>query len=99
MWVYKANDTDKFPAGGSSFAQLHDVREVQVERHRVRPHLLELGRRRPSRRAPPGRMDRVGVYVKFRHNAFTHLVFNSITIEESTVMRFEPKPTTQGCQS
>ena len=34
--------------------------------------------------------DRIGVYVELRHNAFTGLVFNTVTISEASIMSLEP---------
>jgi len=36
------------------------------------------------------RPDRIGVYIRLKHNAFTGLVFNTITISEASIMSLEP---------
>jgi hypothetical protein len=34
--------------------------------------------------------DRIGVYIRLRHDAFTGLIFNTVTISETSIMSLEP---------
>lgn len=51
-----------------------------------------------SARSPGGPPDRIGVYIKFKHDAFTNFVFKTFTISESSVMTLEPMPVLTGCK-
>ncbi len=97
LWVYKANTADKFPTGGSSFSNCTTCVKFRWTGTAFAPTYTNWNAI-TQRACAAGPIDRVGVYMKVNHRAFTGLIFTSITIEESTVLRFEPKPTTQGCQ-
>jgi len=45
-----------------------------------------------------GPPDRIGVYLKLKHDAFTGFVFNTVTIAEASIMTFEPMPVLNGCK-
>lgn len=51
-----------------------------------------------SSSSPGGPPDRIGVYVKLKHNAFTKFVFNTITISEASILTLEPMPLLTGCK-
>lgn len=36
------------------------------------------------------RPDRIGVYIQLKHDAFTGLIFNTVTISEASIMSLEP---------
>lgn len=42
--------------------------------------------------------DRVGVYLKLKHDAFTGLVFKTVSIAEANIMSLEPMPVLNGCK-
>jgi Flp pilus assembly protein TadG len=46
-----------------------------------------------------GPPDRIGVYLKLRHNAFTSFVFNSVDISEASILTLEPMPKSAGCMA
>jgi len=48
-----------------------------------------------STSGPP---DRIGVYMELKHDAFTGLVFNTVTISEASIMTLEPISSLSGCQ-
>ena len=41
--------------------------------------------------------DRIGVYIQLKHDAFTGLVVNTISISEASIMTLEPMPVLTGC--
>lgn len=45
-----------------------------------------------------GPPDRIGVYLKLKHDGFTKFVFSSIYISEASIMRLEPMPVLTGCK-
>jgi TadE-like protein len=45
-----------------------------------------------------GPPDRIGVYLKLKHDAFTGLLFNTIYISESSILSLEPVPVEGGCK-
>jgi hypothetical protein len=51
-----------------------------------------------SARGPGGPPDRIGVYLQFKHDAFTNFVFKTVTISEASVMMLEPIPVLTGCK-
>jgi Flp pilus assembly protein TadG len=50
-----------------------------------------------SASGPGGPPDRIGVYIQLKHDAFTGLVFNTVTISEASVMTLEPMTVLTGC--
>ena len=97
LWVYKAKLADKFPIGASSFANCTTCVKFAWNGTSFSPTYSNwaAASQQACAAGPP---DRVGVYLRLRHKAFTGFIFTSITIEESTVLRFEPKPSTQTCE-
>jgi hypothetical protein len=51
-----------------------------------------------SSSSPGGPPDRIGVYIKLKHDAFTGFVFNTVTISEASIMTLEPMPVLTGCK-
>lgn len=45
-----------------------------------------------------GPPDRIGVYLKLKHDAFTGFVFSTVSIAEASIMTFEPMPVLNGCK-
>ncbi|MBM6400955.1 TadE/TadG family type IV pilus assembly protein [Phycicoccus sonneratiae] len=102
LWVYKANAANKFPSGASSFADCTTCVKFTWNGTSFAPTYSNWAAadqkacaKSATNTAGP---DRVGVYMRVRHSAFTKFVFTNITIEESAVLSFEPKPSTQTCQ-
>lgn len=102
MWVYKANPTNKYPVGASNFTGgCTTCIKFTWNGTTFSPTYSNWLAANQSACAKsstnPAGPDRVGVYMKVRHNAFTKFVFTSITIEDTAVLSFEPKPSTQTC--
>ncbi len=86
---------------GWQLQRLHRLRHVRLERRQrlrqgVRPWAPA------DQNACPGGLggppDRIGVYLKVKHQAFTGLVFNTIEISESSILSLEPIPVANGCK-
>jgi len=45
-----------------------------------------------------GPPDRIGVYLELKHDAFTGLVFNTVTISEASILSLEPSSFVTGCK-
>jgi Flp pilus assembly protein TadG len=45
-----------------------------------------------------GPLDRIGVYLKLKHNPFTGLVLKTIYISEASILSLEPIPVSSGCK-
>lgn len=96
LWVYKANTSDNFPAGFSSFSTCSTCVRYSwsgsafVPTYSGWPATMQNA-------CPSGPPDRIGVYLQVRHTGFTSLVFDTVTIRQADVLRFEPVSTTSGC--
>jgi hypothetical protein len=45
-----------------------------------------------------GPPDRIGVYLQLRHDAFTKIVFSTVTISEASILTLEPIPVSGMCK-
>ena len=45
-----------------------------------------------------GPLDRIGVYLKLKHDPFTGLVLQTIYISEASILSLEPMPASSGCK-
>jgi Flp pilus assembly protein TadG len=45
-----------------------------------------------------GPPDRIGIYLRLRHQAFTKFVFSSVDISEASIATLEPMPVSGGCK-
>jgi hypothetical protein len=50
-----------------------------------------------SASGPGGPPDRIGVYLKFEHDGFTKLVFDTLIFSEASIMSLEPMSSVAGC--
>jgi len=50
------------------------------------------------KKASGGPPDRIGVYIKLKHDAVTKFVFNSVDIKEASILTLEPMPALAGCK-
>jgi TadE-like protein len=104
LWIYKVDPADpskntplggfsgsgcttcvKFSWNGTSFVSTSDT-------------WSSVNQNACSSSGPGGPPDRIGVYITLKHNAFTGLVFKSITISEASIMSLEPISSISGCK-
>ena len=97
LWVYKANATNNFPAGYSSFAGCTTCVRYAWTGTAFTPTYdnWPAASQDACAASPP---DRIGVYLQVRHNAISRLVLDGVTIHQSDVLRFEPLPKNAGCR-
>jgi Flp pilus assembly protein TadG len=100
LWVYKANPTNDFPIGYSDFSTCATCTKFQWDGTKFVPIAGSTwaSDTQVACVGAGGPPDRIGVYMKVRHDAITGFVFSTLTISESAVMRLEPIPPTNGCR-
>jgi len=99
LWIYKANTTDDFPEGFGSFAGCNVCTKFRWDGTAFAP--MYSGWPADTQVAcvgAGGPPDRIGVYMKLKHDAITGFVFDTMTISQHAVMRLEPIPVTNGCK-
>ncbi len=99
LWVYKANTNNDYPIGYSSFSNCTTCVKFHWNGSKFTPIS---GTNWPATSqvacvGAGGPPDRIGVYLKLRHQAVTGFVFDSLTVTQFAVMRLEPIPATNGC--
>ncbi|MGL4744529.1 MAG: TadE/TadG family type IV pilus assembly protein [Dermatophilaceae bacterium] len=97
LWVYRANDTNEFPLGATSFANCSTCVKFEWNGSEFEPvysgwPAMDMN---TCAESPP---DRIGVYLRLRHEALTGLAFDTVTIGEANAIRLEPIPRGNGCQ-
>ncbi|MGL5817851.1 MAG: TadE/TadG family type IV pilus assembly protein [Phycicoccus sp.] len=99
LWIYKANAGNEFPIGYTSFANCGTCVKFAWDGTKFTPTYENWNYTSQvacvGANGPP---DRIGVYLQVRHDAITRMIFGSITIRESDVIRFEPIPILNGCR-
>lgn len=97
LWVYKANASDDFPQGFSSFSDCTTCVKFRWTGTDFAPTYS--GWSSTSMVAcASGPPDRIGVYIQLRHDPLTRMIFSQITIREANVIRLEPIPISNGCR-
>lgn len=97
LWVYKANTANNFPEGQSSFATCTTCTKFVwdgssfVQTTSTWPATTHDA----CSASPP---DRIGVYLKARHQMMTTFVVDSLPAQQADVLRFEPVPERSGCK-
>lgn len=96
LWVYKANTGNEFPSGYSNFSNCTTCVKFRWNGTRYAPTYSGWAaiNQVACATGPP---DRVGVYMKARHPSVTNMIFTSLTINQSNVIRLEPIPAWSGC--
>jgi len=103
LWVYKVSTTatsDK-PFGKTDFSDCGSCVKFHWNGSKFIPtsDTWSAGTQNAcSASGPGGPPDRIGVYLQFKHDAFTKFVFNTVTISEASVMTLEPIPALTGCK-
>ncbi|MGZ4598677.1 TadE/TadG family type IV pilus assembly protein [Oryzihumus sp.] len=98
LWVYKA-DAQGYPlGGGSAFTSCSTCVTFRWDTgtHKFVPVTNTWAPM--SQDACAGETDSVGVYLEVRHQAFTGLFFQTLTLGEHSVMALEPMPVSSGCR-
>lgn len=103
MWVYKVNPSTGKPIGSSDFSDCTTCVKFSwdagtkafVQTSDTWPASTQNACSSSSVGGPP---DRIGVYLKLRHNAFTGLIFSTINIAEDSILSLEPMPLYGGCK-
>jgi Flp pilus assembly protein TadG len=98
MWIYKANPTNGFPDGGSSFTSC-TVCFVYNWDTATQKFVSAGSQTWPSttQNACAGTVDSVGVYLKVNHALITGFFGNNVVLKDHTVMNLEPVPSSTGC--
>ena len=98
LWVYKANSNNDYPEGFGGFTDCTTCTKFQWDGSAFVPtHSGWPANTQVACVGPGGPPDRIGVYIKMRHDAITGFVYDTLTIEEHVVMSLEPIPYTSGC--
>ena len=97
LWVYKANRTNEFPQGFTSFSDCTVCVKFRWDGAQFAP-IFSNWASTSQNACVTGPPDRVGVYLQVRHNAMTRMVFSTITIREANVLGLEPIPASNGCR-
>jgi Flp pilus assembly protein TadG len=104
LWVYKVAATTNFPYGTSSFATCTTCVKFSWDAG-TKAFVPIVGgptwastSQNACAVSSGGPPDRIGVYLKLRHDALTKFVFTSVDIPEASVLRLEPMPVSGGCQ-
>jgi hypothetical protein len=101
LWVYKANTTDDFPVGATSFADCTVCVKFGWDTGAQRFLPIHDGWSWSDQNActasTGGPPDRIGVYLQVRHHAMTGVI-GPTTISEATAMHLEPFPALAGCR-
>ena len=101
LWVYKANVDNDFPEGFSNFSDCTVCVTFRWDNGTSTFVVDKDDWASTAQNACPagsgGPPDRVGVYMRVRHDPMTGIV-GSLTLSESSVTNFEPYPALQGCK-
>ena len=103
MWVYKVAATTDKPIGSSDFSNCTTCVKFRwdvgtkafVPTSDTWPAGTQNACSSSSVGGPP---DRIGVYIKLQHHAFTGLLFNTLNISEASILTLEPMPVSGGCR-
>jgi Flp pilus assembly protein TadG len=105
LWVYKADTTSDKPFGLSSFSSCNvcvkfrwDSAAGKFVKVTGGDNWAASTQNACSAGGPGGPPDRIGVYLKLKHDAFTKLVFNSVDLTDNSILTFEPIPFLTGCK-
>lgn len=101
LWIYKANTTNDFPLGLSSFA---DCTVCMTFRWDYGTGTFVVDKdtwastdQNACAAGSGGPPDRVGVYMKIKHDPMTGII-RSLKLSENSVTNFEPYPVLSGCK-
>ncbi len=103
MWVYKVDTTTNKPIGFSDFSNCTTCVKFRWDTGTKAfvptfSNWLSSNQNACSSSSLGGPPDRIGVYLKLRHAAFTGFIFSTLYISQSSVLSLEPMPVEGGCK-
>lgn len=103
MWVYKVAATTDKPIGLSDFSTCTTCVKFRWDTGTrafvpISDTWSSVSQNACSSSSVGGPPDRIGVYMKLRHDAFTGFVFNTLNISEASILSLEPMPVYGGCK-
>jgi Flp pilus assembly protein TadG len=101
LWVYKVDPTTDKPVGFTDFSNCTVCVKFQWDAGTKAFVLTSDNWPATSQSACTGAAgppERIGVYLKLKHDAFTKFVFGTINIAEGSILTFEPLPNGGGCK-
>ncbi len=103
MWVYKVDPTTNKPIGFSDFSNCTTCVKFRWDTGTkaflpTSDSWSATSQNACSSSSLGGPPDRIGVYLKLRHAAFTGLIFSTLFISERSVLSLEPMPVEGGCK-
>lgn len=103
LWVYKADTATEMPFGFTDFTSCTVCVTFRWDSGtqkfvKLTDNWQALDQNACSSSSLTGPPDRIGVYLELKHDAFTGLVFNTVTISEASIMTLEPFSALSGCK-
>jgi Flp pilus assembly protein TadG len=103
MWVYKVAATTDKPIGFSDFSNCTVCVKFRWDAGTkafvpTSDTWSASSQNACSSSSVGGPPDRIGVYLKLRHDAFTKFVFSSVNISEASILTLEPIPVSGVCK-
>jgi Flp pilus assembly protein TadG len=102
LWVYKVAAGSDKPVGVSGFSDCTTCVKFRWNAATSAFAVTSDGWSSANQNACPGSLggppDRIGVYLEVKHEAFTGLVFSTMTISEKSILSLEPIPAAGGCK-
>jgi Flp pilus assembly protein TadG len=103
MWVYKASTTTDKPIGFSDFSDctvcVKFTWDTGTNAFVPASDTWASSTQNACTAVSGGPPDRIGVYLKLRHKAFTSFVFTTLNISEASILTLEPMPVAGGCKA
>ncbi len=101
LWVYKANTANDFPIGFSDYSNcttcVKFAWDTGTQKFAPSYSNWTALQQNACTRASGGPPDRIGVYLKVRHNSLTGII-QPVMITEGAAMYLEPFPALSGCR-
>ena len=106
LWVFKADPTTGKPTGFTDFSGCTTCVQFRWDTG-TQAFVPKTGPTDPTWNATTqnacslsigGPLDRIGVYLKLKHDPFTGFVLQTIYISEASILSLEPMPVSSGCK-
>ena len=102
MWVYKVDATTNKPFGQTDFSActvcVKFRWDIGTQAFVPTSDTWASTTQNACSLSIGGPLDRIGVYLKLKHDPFTGLVLKTIYISEASILSLEPIPARAGCQ-